>query len=196
MIERLKNQQISASQLRVLLRLEGILVVLVLVLAYLAYQQYQQAQEATENRETQQRRLEALRDDLVFFETNNDKQKLEEELVQVRNVLPEQGLPNYQQALAVGRTITNFAQEQNLPLTSFDQVQVLLTLAEDAAFPALRYTIIVRGDEDGLTAMLGLLKQSPTAKVTTLEFTRPRGGGEADRQTLWEMKLDMDVIYR
>ena len=67
MIDRLKNQEISAAQFRVLLRLEAILVALVLVLAYFAYQQWQQAKETTDNRDTQQRRLAALQDDLVFL---------------------------------------------------------------------------------------------------------------------------------
>ena len=196
MIDRLKNQQITAGQLRALLRLESILVVLVLGLAYFAYQQYQQAQEATENREIQQQRLAAVRDDLVFFESSNDKQKLEEEMAQLRSIPLPLGLPNYQQALEVGRTITTFAQEHDLPLTGFDQVEVRLPLGEDTEFPALRYTIIVKGDEDGLTDLLQLLKQNPTAKVTTLEFTRPPPDAEGNRQPDWEMKLDMDVIYR
>ena len=44
--------------------------------------------------------------------------------------------------------------------------------------------------------MLQLLKEFPTAKVRTLEFTRPPLPTEGNRERGWEMKLNMDVVYR
>ena len=196
MIERLKNQKITAGQFRALLTLEGILVVLILALGYFGYQQYQLAQEAAGNLETQERRLTALKDDLLFFESSNNQQQLEEELAQLRAIPLPQRLPGVRQALDVGREITVFAQEQGLPLTSFDRVEIKLKLGEDLEFPAQSYSIIVRGQEAGLIAMLQLLKEFPTAKVRTLEFTRPPTAAEGARERDWEMKLNLDVVYR
>ena len=195
MINRLSGQKTTVSQLKSLVRLEVALAGLVLVLAWFAYNLYQQAQDAEENQASQDRRLSALRDDLVFFESNNDKEKLQEELRQLRSTPAPPSLPPHRVALSLGNRITEYAQNEKLPLTGFDRLDFVTTL-EDTEYPAIKYTVTAVGDEKRLTGILQLLSEFPTAMVRTLEFIRPPPKGEATLAGAWEMKLNVDVIYR
>ena len=198
MINRPAIQRVSFQKLRPLARLEVALAVFVLALAWFAYNLYQQAQEAEENQANQDRRLSALRDDLVLFESNNDKEKLQEELRQLESTPAPPSLPSYTGALSLGNTITEYAQSQKLPLTGFDRVDFVATL-DEAEYPAVKFTVTAVGDEKRLTGMLELLNEFPTALVRTLEFIRPPPEGpegEDARAGAWEMKLNVDVFYR
>ena len=195
MINRLSNQKIGIQQLKSLARLEVALAVLVLAIAAFAYNLYQQAQEAKENQVTQDRRLTALQDDLIFFESNNDKARLQEELKNLRSTPAPASLPNYRAALSLGNRITEYAQGQELPLTGFDREDFAVKLGE-TEYSAVKFTITAVGNEEQLTGMLELLKEFPTATVRTLNFVRPRTSAEDARSGNWQMTLNIDVIYR
>lgn len=195
MINRLSSQKIGFQQLKSLARLEVALAVLVLALGAFAYNLYQQAQEAQANQVTQDRRLAALEDDLIFFDSNNDKEKLQEELRQLRSTPAPPALPPYRVALSLGNRITEYAQSQDLPLTGFDRIDFSTTV-DETEYSAVKFTVTVVGDEEQLTGMLELLSEFPTAMVRTLEFIRPLAGGEGARGSAWQMTFNVDVIYR
>ena len=195
MINRLSNQRNSVQQLKSLARLEVGLAGLVLVLAVFAYNLYQQAQEAQDNQAAQDHDISVLRDDLVYFENNNDKEKLLEELEQLRAMPKPVSLPGHGVALSLGNAITEYARRENLPLTGFDRVDFVTTVGE-AEFSAVKFTITAVGDEKRLTGILQLLREFPTALVRTLEFIRPLAEGEETLAGAWKMTLNVDVIYR
>jgi len=169
--------------------------VLVLGLAGYAYNLYQQARDAESSQAAQDRKLSTLRDDLVFFESDNDEEKLREELKALTSTPAPPSLPSEQVALSLGGAITEYAQDQKLPLTGYDRMVFLTTLG-DAEYPAVKYTVTAVGGEEKLTGMLQLLSGHPTALVQTLEFIRPPDDGEEASGGHWRMKLDVDVIYR
>lgn len=195
MINRLSSQKITAQQLKSLARLEVVLAVLVLAVAVFAYNLYQQAEEAKENQATQDRRLAALRDDLIFFDRNNNQDTLQEELQQLRSTPAPSSLPPYRVALSLGTMITKYAQSQELPLTGFDRVDFVTTL-EEKEYSVVKFTVSAVGDEQQLTGMLELLTEFPTAMVQSLEFIRPLASGANARSGSWQMTLNVDVIYR
>ena len=195
MISRPSNQKNTVHRLKSLARLEVALAALVLVLAAFAYHLYQQAQNAEESQATQDHKISTLRDDLVFFESNNDKEKLQEELRRLRSTPAPPSLPSQRVALSLGDAITEYAQSQKLPLTGYDRMVFVTTLGE-AEYSAVKFTVTAAGNEERLTGMLQLLSGHPTAMVQTLEFIRPLVEGEKPRDGDWQMKLDVDVIYR
>lgn len=195
MISRPSNQKNTVHRLKSLARLEVALAALVLVLAAFAYHLYQQAQNAEESQATQDHKISTLRDDLVFFESNNDKEKLQEELRRLRSTPAPPSLPSQRVALSLGDAITEYAQSQKLPLTGYDRMVFVTNLGE-AEYSAVKFTVTAVGNEERLTGMLQLLSGHPTAMVQTLEFIRPLVEGEKPRDGDWQMKLDVDVIYR
>ena len=195
MLSRLSNQKISVDQIRALIRLETALAALLLVLVYYGYDLYQKAGEAVENQATQDRRLSALRADLVVFETDNDKAKLQEELRALRAVEAPQALPSARVAAALGDTITEYAQSERLPLPGFEQVDIVSMIGE-VEYPAVKFSITALGNEERLTGMLELLAEYPTAMVETLEFIRPLDEEGSSRPGAWEMNLVVNVIFR
>ncbi len=195
MIGRLSNPKNAVHRLKSLARLEVALTVLVLALATFAYHLYQQAQNAEDSRAAQDRKISTLKDDLIFFQSDNNKEKLREELRELRSTPAPPSLPSEQVALSLGSTITEYAQNQKLPLTGYDRMVFVTTLGE-AEFSAVKFTVTAVGNEERLTGMLQLLSDHPTALVQTLEFIRPLVEGEEARDGDWRMKLDVDVIYR
>ena len=195
MINRLSGQRFNVPHLKALARLEVALAGLVLVLAIFAYNLRLQVQEAEANQASQDRRLMAIRDDLIFFDSHNDRGKLQEELIQLRSTPAPPSLPPHRVALSLGNRITEYAQSQELPLTGFDRVEFVTTL-DETEYSAVKFTVTAVGDEKRLTGMLELLSEFPTAMVRTLEFIRPLPADEDARAGTWQMTLNVDVIYR
>lgn len=195
MINHRSNQKSTVLQLKSLARLEVGLAGLVLVLAVFAYNLYQEAQDAQDEKAVQEHDLSVLRDDLFYFESNNDKEKLLEELGQLTSSPAPQSLPPYRVALSLGNAITEYARSEDLPLTGFDRLD-FVTILEETEYSAIKFTVTAVGDEKRLTGMLDLLSAFPTANVRTLEFIRPLAVDEDARAGTWQMTLNVDVIYR
>ena len=187
----------SSEQLKALRRPETVLAALVLLLAVYAYTLYQSAQEAEQAKTENAGGVTAATQKLIIFQRNNDRAKLLDRLAQV-NAEPEpEVLPTYEDALALDDLITAYSDDLGLPLTGFERIDTLKTIGE-REFPAVSYSIVVRGDEQGLTGMLGLLEQFPTALVRTVEFNRPLVDEDVDQSTVpaWEMILELDIVYQ
>ena len=93
--------------------------------------------------------------------------------------------------------LADYSNDLGLPLTGFERIDTVKAIGEKE-FPAVAYSIVVRGDEEGLTGMLALFAQFPTALVRTVEFNRPVVDEDAELNLVpaWEMKVELDIIYQ
>lgn len=187
----------SSEQLKALRRPETLLALLLLVMAVYAYTLYQSAQAAQQSKEELDTKTGVATQNLINYRQNNDRASLQEELEQVQAEPEPKFLPAYEDALALDTLVTTYSDDLDLPLTGFERVDTVQTIG-DSEFPAVSYLIVVRGDEEGLTGMLSLLNRFPTALLRTVEFNRPVVDEEDEQATVpaWEMKLELDIIYR
>ena len=199
------NQRITLRQLRGLLRLETGLVALVVLLAVAGFSLSQQVGKSHAEQEGFKKRLATATQNLKDLRANDPIPALRSRLEQLQAKPEPQALPSRQQALELGVTLVSYAAAQGLHLTSFDTAQTpspgtglaggSLTPTTGspplkAERPAISYSIVARGPKDSLVGVLQLTRGLPTAKVQKLEFTRAPGG-----QPLWQMDLDLTVIY-
>ncbi len=188
------NQRTTLRQLRALLRLETGLVALVVVLTVGGFLLSQQAKASRAEQAGQNRRLATVSQNLRDARSNDPKPALRSKLEGLQQTPEPQALPSRQQALELGPAMVIYAASQGLQLSTFDTIEAVPLAAgstpQQAARPAISYSIVARGRMDSLVGALQLTGGFPTAKIQKLEFTRAPGG-----QPLWQMNLDVAVFY-
>ena len=188
------KQRITLRQLRALLRPETGLVALVLFLAMVGFSLSQQATKSRAEQVGQNRRLATVSQNLKDARSSDPKPALRSKLEGLQQTPAPQALPSRQQALELGPAMVIYAAAQGLQLSTFETAeaapQAAVSPPQQAARPAISYSIVARGRMDSLVGALELTGGFPTAKVQKLEFTRGPGG-----QPLWQMNLDVAVFH-
>ncbi len=88
----------------------------------------------------------------------------------------------------VSSKIIAFSASNNVALLEFETGQSTLVMS-GTEFPAVSYSLVATGTAEGLTGILDIAAQVPTALVEKLELTAATGGG-------WTLDLVLKVAYR
>jgi hypothetical protein len=185
------NLRLSPDLLRTLRRPEAVLVVLILVVAAGWLYLDRQTKDAELEVSGLDRKSRAARDDLRVLEDNSNLAALQKELEQLRSAPRPVTLPSREDALKFLNEMPTYASEKGLPLSTFEFANASAGVA-GTDYPIVRYSVVARGTLEPLVGALKLLQDFPTATVQALRLTRFAAGGEGQ----WEMKFDLDVLYR
>lgn len=184
------NHRFSLDQIRSLRRLESLLAV-VLLLAFAAWIYVDnKASGADAELLSMNNTLAATQDDLRYWTNNFNQLALQEKLASLLSTPKPPVLPTQQESLAFRSSFVAYASEQNLPLSSLEVSNVTLSLG-GLEYPAVRYTVVVSGDQNPLMGALKIFNAFPTATVQRIELSR--ADQEAD---IWLLSVTLDVVHQ
>ena len=183
------NQLPILDRLRPLLRIEAGTLAAIVVVAVAWFNFNQQVDKSRQEASALDEKPKAAQEDLDLLADDAQRAALEASLRELQSGNRITALPTQDAVSAFGDMVIHYVYEQQLSLPIFGKSETKATV-DDREYPAIRYSMLARGEPDAIVGMLALLQGFPTAAVHTLDFMRT-----GDEPETWEMSLDLDLFY-
>lgn len=177
-------------QWRVLLTVEGVLLLLVLIVAGgVLYQAPKTAGLRTE-RAAVEAKLEGVQRTLNALMAGQDPDVLRQQIQELQASLTGQTLPTRREALELSTALTDYAAQSGLRIVAMSAAEGTVPGAsEGEEVPVVEVSLEVEGPLAKLIGTLGAMDGFPTAIVQSL-------GISAGDDGVWHIKLELVVAYR
>jgi hypothetical protein len=182
------NRWSTDPRLRRFARIEVGLAIAAIALGVFLYNGLGARREAADDRASVERRIAAARDDLAELRSGAAADHLRDELRRLEAEAPPE-FPPLADALQFGAAVTEYASSQQLAVDAFDVASSTYE-SGGVAYPAISYSIDVRGPAAVLVGLLSLPTRVPTAVFENLELTRAGEPGDD-----WRLQLTLSVVH-
>ena len=183
----------SLTQLVGLLRAQGLLLLLLLVaLAAAAYalDLYQQLPDTRAARSSAVRGLDGTRAELQRLESGQRLAAVQQELETLQREPPVGRFASRAEAEALGQALFDYVGSQALSLVYFTRDDASPVTLAETEYPAITYSLEVRGPQRTLVELLSVAQAPHTALTQELEMT-----GAEEPGGPWMLTLQTTVVY-